>query len=119
MSRYSENMAKKNDIPYLRAKKIYLDDFGTYIASSGDGTFVIRGKNSYIDVDQSGNVNISGSNSVTIGGKNLDFSELPDRYIRPSGVSWDWVRNNTEVFGVIPIRIKGQKVYIPFINLEV
>jgi len=116
---YVKKLANKNEIPYMKAKKIFLDDFGTYIASNGDGTFVIKGKNSCIDVDQEGNINISGSTSVTIQGKNLDFSELPDRYIRPAGVSWDWVRNNTEVFGAIPIRIKGQKVYIPFIGQEI
>jgi len=119
MGRYQRKIAEKNNIPYMKVKRIYLDDFGTYVESTGEGTFAIRGTNSCISVDSGGNINISGSTSVTIQGQNLDFSELPDRYIRPNGVSWDWVRNNTEVFGVIPIRIKGQKVYIPFINKEV
>jgi len=113
---YKEKMALKNKIPYVMARRIYLDDFGTYVASNGDGTFIIKGKNSQIDVDQSGNVSISGSTSIKLIGKNLDFNELPDRYIRPSGVSWQWIANNTEVFGALPIRIKGKKVYIPFIG---
>ena len=115
---YSHKMANRNKIPYIMAKRIYLDDFGTYITTTGEGTFSIHGKGSRIDVDKSGNVNISGA-SVKIDSKNFDFSELPDRYIRPSGISWNWIANNTEVFGVLPIRIKGRKVYIPFINLEI
>jgi len=116
---YKEKMAKKNRIDYMSAKRIYLGDTRTFIESTGDGSYSINGKNSKIDVDKLGNINISGATSVTLGGKNLDFSELPDRYIRPAGVSWDWIRNNTEVMGVLPIRIKGHKVYIPFIDMEV
>lgn len=119
MGRYQNKMAEKNKIDYIKIKKVYIDDFDTYIASTGKGSFIIKGINSTISVDKSGNVRISGATSVKLQGKNLDFSELPDRYIRKSGVSWDWIRNNTEVFGVLPIRIKGQKVYIPFINREI
>jgi len=115
---YREKMAKKNRQEYILAKRIYLDDYGTYIASTGEGTFIIKGKNSLIEVDKSGSVNIVGGN-IKLDSNNIDFSELPDRFVRPSGVSWDWIRNNTEVFGALPIRIKGKKVYIPFISKEI
>ena len=112
---YAEKYADRHKLSYIKVKKIYIDDFGTYLTSTGEGTFAICGKGSRIDVDKSGNVNISGT-SVRIDGKNFDFSELPDRYIRPSGISWQWIANNTEVFGAIPIRIGKKKAFIPFIG---
>jgi len=118
MSRYEKKMADKNRVDFIKCKKIFLDDYGTYVTSTGKGTFAIVGNGSKIDVDKSGNIAISGT-SVRIDGKNFDFSELPDRYIRPSGISWQWIANNTEVFGVIPIRIGKKKVFIPFIGKAV
>ena len=118
MGRYAKKMAEKNKLQYAMVKRIYLDDFDTYVESTGDGMFAIRGKNSAISVDKSGNINISGSMSVKLQGKNLDFNELPDRYIRPSGVTWEWIRNNTSIVGALPIRIKGKKVFIPFLDVE-
>lgn len=112
-------MAQKNKLPYIMVQKVFIGDFGTYIKNTGDGSWEIVAPNSRFEIDRSGNITISGSQSVTIGGDGLDFTELPDRYIRPSGVSWDWIRNNTEVFGALPIKIKGKKVYIPFIGMEV
>ena len=119
MGRYQDKQARKNRKPYMLVDELYIGDANTKLVSNGSGTYKIISPSSNISVDIAGNINISGSTAVTIGGKNLDFSELPDRYIRPAGISWDWVRNNTEVMGVIPIRIKGVKVYIPFIDLEV
>ena len=116
---YAEKVAKKNKLPYTIVDTIYIGDFGTKLQTTGNGTFRISSPNSTFDVDRSGNVNISGSTSVKISGKNIDFSELPDRYIRPSGVPWTWIANNTEVVGALPIRIKGHKVYIPFMDLNV
>ena len=91
----------------------------TYLESTGEGLYKLQGLNSRIKNDKSGNIHISGSNTVKIGGKVLDFSELPDRYVRPSGVSWQWIANNTEVFGVLPISIGDRKVYIPFIGNKI
>jgi len=116
---FKQKLANKNKIPYSMTKRIYIGDFKTYIESTGDGTFVIKGNKSNIFVDSNGDIGISGASSIKLNGKDLDFNELPDRFIRPSGVSWTWIANNTEVFGVLPIRIKGQKVYIPFINKQV
>jgi len=116
---YKEECAKRNKIKYALVERLYLGNFDTYIETNKDGTYSINNRNSTINVDVSGNVNISGASSIKFNSKNLDFNELPDRYIKPSGVSWTWVANHTEVFGVLPIKIKGQKVYIPFINLEV
>lgn len=115
---YEQRMAKKNRMPYVMVEKIFLGDSNTYITSTGKGTYSIISPSSSITVGGDGSVNISGAN-VTLGGKNLDFSELPDRYIRPSGIAWGWIANNTKVVGALPIRISGQKVYIPFMNLNV
>ena len=115
---YQEKMANKNKIPYMKVEKIFLGDSNTYITSTGEGTYSIISPSSSIIVGGDGSVNISGAN-VILGGKNLDFSKLPDRYIRPSGIAWGWIANNTKVVGALPIRIKGQKVYIPFMNLNV
>ena len=115
---YQRRMSEKDKNPYKKASKIFIGDLGTYIEDTGSGTYDIVSPKSLISVDGDGNVNISGSTAVTISGKNLDFSELPDRYIRPQGISWTWIASNTEVVGALPIRIKGHKVYIPFINLE-
>ena len=119
MSRYIDRIAKKNKQQYTIIEKLFLGDMSTSIENTGNGTYKICSPSSQITINKNGNIDISGSQSVTLGGKNLDFHELPDRYIRPSGISWNWIATNTEVFGVIPIRIKGHKVYIPFINLEV
>jgi len=109
-------MAKKNEIPYIMVRDIYIGDFNTKLQTTGNGTYKIVSPKSVISVDSDGSIDISGSSKVTIGGKNLDFSQLPDRYIREDGVPWDWIRNNTSVYGAIPIRINGHKVYIPFMD---
>jgi len=118
MGRYQEKMAEKNRKDYIRTKTIYLDDYGTYVTSVGKGRFAVVGNGCRIDVDTSGNVNISGT-SVKIDSKNFDFSELPDRYIRDEGISWSTVVNNSQVIAALPIRIKGKKVYIPCLNVDI
>lgn len=117
MSRYQEKLAEKNKLDYIKVRRIYLDDFGTYVTSTGEGTFALVGSGSRIDIDRFGNVNISGT-SVKINSMNFDFSELPDRNIRPSGVAWTWIANHSKVVGALPIRIKGHKVYIPFMDIK-
>lgn len=115
---YKKKMANKNKIPYAIVKSIYIGDFDTELVSTGNGSYQIVTPKSVLSVSNDGNINISGSTSVTIGG-DINLTELPNRFIKPSGVSWGKVASRTEVFGVIPISIKGQRMYIPFINREV
>ena len=115
---YAEQVAEKNKLTYALAGTIYIGDFGTKLESTGNGTYRISSPNSVINVDKSGNIDISGASNVTFGGKNIDFSELPDRYIRPTGIPWSWIASNTQVVGALPIRIRGHKVYIPFMDVD-
>ena len=119
MGRYYNNQAKKHKYPAATINEIHIGDSDTKIVSTGQGTYKIVSPNSCINVDSNGNVDISGSTSVTISGKNLDFSELPDRYIRENGIPWTTVANNTQVIAAIPIRIKGKKVYIPCLDIDI
>ena len=116
---YQEKLAKKNKIPYIISKKVFLGDMNTYVESTGQGTYRIISPSSSINVDSNGEIHISGSKSVKLGGKNLDFDELPDRYIRPSGVSWSALTTHSKVVAALPIRIKGQKVYIPCLDIDI
>ena len=115
---YEQKMAKKNRIPYIRVEKIFIGDFGTYLQNTGDGTYKISSPSSQITVDSYGKIDISGSQSVSFGGKDLNFTELPNRFIRPSGISWSAVTSHSHVIGVIPIKVGGKRAYIPFLNVD-
>ena len=119
MGRYKRKQAKKNRFPAATIDEIHIGDSDTRLISTGQGTYQIVSPNSCINVGSDGSINISGATSVTLGGKSLDFTELPDRYVREDGVPWNTIVNNTQVIAAIPIKIKDKKVYIPCLDINI
>jgi len=124
---YREKVAKKNKLTYTLVDTIYIGDFGTKLENTGNGTYRISSPHSTFNIDKSGNINIwgsgdvdiSGSSSVKLGGKRLNFTELPNRFVRPSGISWSKVTSHSNVIGVIPIKVGTKNAYIPFLDIDV
>jgi len=116
---YKERSAKKNKVPFIISDRIYIGDTHTYIESTGDGYYTICTENSKIGVDSEGNIDISGASSIKFNSQNIDFNELPDRYVRPSGLAWNTVATHSKIVAALPIRIKGQKVYIPCLDVSI
>jgi len=58
---YAEKIAKKNSVPYISVKRIYLDDTSTYIESSGEGKWQIVSPHSVFKIKEDGGIYISGN----------------------------------------------------------
>ena len=61
MGRYQEKMANKNYIPYSKMKIIYINDYNSYIKTTGDGSFELVSTSSNINLGKNGDVDISGN----------------------------------------------------------
>jgi cytoskeletal protein CcmA (bactofilin family) len=61
MSRYTEKLAEKSKIPYMKVERIYLGDTSTYIESTGQGTWQIKSPKSIFKIQIDGSIYISGN----------------------------------------------------------
>ena len=61
MSRYTEKVADKNKMPYLKVERIYLGDSSTYIESTGQGTWQLKSSKGIFKIQSDGSIYISGN----------------------------------------------------------
>ena len=60
---YAEKIARKNEIPYMKVKRIYLGDSNTYLESTGQDTWQIISPKGILRVGNDG-IYMSGNTTI-------------------------------------------------------